>query len=192
MPDDNVTPIRFQIENFVPLNEREQLEKKVILHCIDIFPDVLTRENRICHFTASAWIINQDHTKALAIFHNLAKQWRWPGGHMDGESDLLTVVLKEVQEETSLGNLKILDKNIFSLEVLPVSAHIRKGEVVNSHLHLNASFAFEASEKDGFRIKPDENSAIRWMDFMEITQMVENGKMSDLYLKLIEKTKQLL
>ncbi len=186
-----MSSIKSQIENFIPSDDRESLDKKVILHCIDVFPDILMRENQICHFTSSAWIINQDHTKALILFHNLARQWRWPGGHTDGEGDLLKVALNEAYEETGLKNLKVLNRDIFSLEILAVSAHVRKEQAVNSHLHLNAGFIFETSERESFRIKPDENSNIRWMDFTEITQMVESGEMSDLYLKLIKKTKRI-
>lgn len=168
------------------------LDKSVILHCIDTFPDVLTRKNQICHFTSSAWIVNPDRTKVVFIFHNLAKQWRWPGGHADGESDLLAVALNEAREETGLENLKILDKDIFSLEVFAIPAHFHKGQVVNSHIHLNAGFIFEAAEGDELRIKPDENSDIRWVNFAEIARLAEAGEISDLYLKLMEKTKKAL
>jgi len=181
--------IKSEIESFAPSSERELLDKSVILHCIDTFPDVLTRENRICHFTASAWIVNPGHMKALVIFHNLARQWRWPGGHTDGESDLLKVALNEAREETGLENIKALDDGVFSLEVFAIPTHLHKGKMVNSHLHLDAGFIFEASEDEEFRIKPDENSGIRWMTFAEIARAAETGQMSEFYPRLIEKTK---
>lgn len=182
--------LRSQIENFKPLSERESLNKSVVLGCLNTFPDVLMRENQICHFTASAWIVNPEHTKALVIFHNLAKQWRWPGGHADGEDDLLKVALSEACEETGLKSINILDERIFSLEVFAIPMHNHKGKIVNSHLHLDAGFIFEASEDESLKIKPDENSDIRWMTFAEILQAVKAGQMTDIYPGLIAKTKK--
>lgn len=48
--------LKEQIENFVPFNEQEQADKKMMLAYIHTFKDVLTRENKMCHFTASSWL----------------------------------------------------------------------------------------------------------------------------------------
>ena len=40
------------------------------------------------------------------IYHNIYNSWAWPGGHADGESDLLGVAMREVMEETGIKNLK--------------------------------------------------------------------------------------
>lgn len=185
--------LKSQIQNYTPFNEREADDKVVILQCMDDFDNLLSRENRICHFTASCWIVNRERTKALILHHNLENAWRWPGGHNDGESDMLKVALQEAREETSLGSIRPLSEDIFSLEILSVSSHVRKGKLVNSHLHLNCGLLFEADETEAFQIKPDENSAICWMTFAEIEQAINDGdkKMDPLFLKLIEKTKTL-
>lgn len=39
--------------------------------------------------------------------------------HADGDEDLLTVAVREVEEKTGL-KMKILDENIFSIQVVPV------------------------------------------------------------------------
>ena len=86
MPD-----LKSQIKNYVPYDERESSDRELILQCLAVFPDVLTRENRICHLTASCWVVNHERTKALMLFHNINRIWMWPGGHADGESDLAAV-----------------------------------------------------------------------------------------------------
>ena len=98
----------------------------MMLEYIHTFKDVLTRENRMCHFTASNWIVNKERTKVLMIYHNIYQSWAWTGGHADGENDLLNVAIRELKEETGVKNVKILDNDIFSLEIICVKGHIKR------------------------------------------------------------------
>lgn len=98
--------LRDEIEKYIPKNEQEKADKSLMLEFIDTFDDVLTRKNRMGHFTASSWIVNKQRTKVLMIYHNIYDSWAWTGGHCDGDSDLLHVALKEVEEETGLKTLK--------------------------------------------------------------------------------------
>lgn len=94
--------LKKQIEKYIPYNDQEENDKKIMLDCIENFEDVLTRENKLFHFTASNWIVNKEKTKVLMIYHNIYKSWAWTGGHADGDADLQHVALKEAQEETGL------------------------------------------------------------------------------------------
>lgn len=183
--------LKHQISTYTPQTQREKSDQALILKCIESFPNVLTRDNSICHLTASNWIINPSRSKALMAYHNINQIWMWTGGHADGESDLLSVALREANEETSLKNIRPLSNKIFSLEVFSVPPHIRKGNFVSAHLHLNCSFLLEADEHEPFKIKPDENSGIRWMDLDEIATESNNGKMSPHYASLVERTRNL-
>jgi 8-oxo-dGTP pyrophosphatase MutT (NUDIX family) len=91
-----------QIKNYQPYNELEKKDKENILKYISLFDDVLDRQNTLCHFTSSAFIINRDRTKVLSIFHNIYQSWDWIGGHADGEADLLAVAKREIEEETGI------------------------------------------------------------------------------------------
>ncbi len=183
--------LKSQILAYSPRTEREASDKALILCCLEKFPDVLTRENVICHFTASNWIINPSHTKTLMIYHNIEQMWMWTGGHADGESDLLKVALREAEEETGLRCVFPISREIFSLEVFAVPPHVRKGKFVSSHLHLNCSFLLEADEQELLHVKPDENSGVRWVDFEEVLNSVDRGVMSPHYKNLIKKCSEL-
>ena len=188
---DEKLKIKEQIETYKPFNEQEESDKKLMLDYINKFDDVLTRENRMCHFTASNWIVNQDRTKVLMIYHNIYKSWAWTGGHADGDSDLLHVALKEAEEETGIKNLKLLSDGIFGLQILTVDSHIKRGKFVSSHLHLDCCFLFEANEKDNLRIKEDENCDVKWIDIDKVTEITNEEKMKPIYAKLNLKIKNI-
>ena len=179
--------LKQQIQNYKPYNEQEENDKEMMLKYMEIFQDVLTRENKMCHFTASNWIVNKEKTKVLMIYHNIYKSWAWTGGHADGDSDLLHVALKEANEETGLENLKVLSDGIFGLEILTVDSHIKRGKFVPSHLHLDCNFLLEADENDKLRIKEDENSGVKWIDINEVEKITNEEKMKPIYRKLNEK-----
>ncbi len=183
--------IKKQVSAYRPYDEREAVDKEFYMRCLETFPDILTRNNIICHATASCWVVNRTHDKALMLFHNINQMWMWPGGHADGEDNLSAVSLREVQEETSLSSVRLVDNRPFSLEILTVPPHVRRGKLVASHLHLNCSFLLEADEGEPFKVKPDENSAIKWMPFSNIISAIDHREMSPHYRKLIEKTNHL-
>ncbi len=179
--------LREQIENYIPYNEQEENDKEMMLKYVDTFEDVLTRENKMCHFTASNWIVNKQRTKVLMIYHNIYQSWAWTGGHADGDSNLLQVALKEAREETGLTNLNVLSDGIYSLEIVTVDSHIKKGKYVPSHLHLDCCFLLEADEGEAVRIKEDENSGVKWVDINSVIEITKEDKMKTIYQKLNEK-----
>lgn len=134
--------LKEQIEKYIPYNDQETNDQKVILKHLEIFDDVLTRDNEIGHFTSSAFVLNKKRDKILLIFHKLRNTWAWEGGHADGDNDLLNVAIKEVKEETGLENIKVLTKDFFTIDIVPVSQHFKRGKEVSAHVHLNVAYVF--------------------------------------------------
>ena len=158
-----------------------------MLKYINDFDNVLTRDNEYGHFTASGWVVNKKRNKVLMVYHNIYKSWSWTGGHGDGESNLLNVAVRELKEETGVKNVKPILDDIFSLEIICVNGHIKKGKYVSSHVHLNVSYLLEADENEILRIKEDENSGVRWVDINNAIEMSTETWMKGIYKKLIEK-----
>ena len=179
--------LKEQIEHFEPFNEQERADKEMMLEYINTFTDVLTRENKMCHFTASNWIVNKERTKVLMIYHNIYQSWAWTGGHADGDGNLLHVALKEAQEETGLNHLKVLKQEIYSLEILTVDSHIKRGNFVPSHLHLDCCYLLEADENEQLKVKEDENSGVKWIDINKVIEITNEPKMIPIYQKLNNK-----
>lgn len=183
--------LKEQIQNYRTYNEQEAKDKQTILKYIDTFDDVLTRNNEFGHFTASAWAVNQERTKVLMIYHNIYRSWAWTGGHADGESDLLNVAIRELKEETGVENVKIVSPDIFSLEILTVDGHVKRGNYVSSHVHLNLTYLLEVDENEILKIKEDENSGVKWVKIEDV-EKVSNEKWicENIYRKLNEKLRR--
>ena len=134
----------FYIINPIQYNEQEVKDKELFLSAISNFDNLLTRENPIMHITSSGYVVNKNRDKVLMIYHKIYNSWAWTGGHADGDNDLLYVAIKEAKEETGISNVIPLTSNIFSLDVLTVDGHIKRGSYVSSHLHLNITYLLEA------------------------------------------------
>lgn len=180
-----------EIRNYKPFNEQEKQDKKVALDYITTFPNILTRENEFAHMTASSWIVNKDRTKVLMIFHNIYQSWAWTGGHADGEDNLRNVAIRETMEETGIKNIKPLQEDIFSLELLCVDGHVKRGKYVSSHIHINVTYLLEADESEALAIKEDENSGVRWIDIDDAVQISNEKNMKVVYTKLNKKLKSI-
>ena len=99
------------------------------------------------------------------------------------------VAMREVSEETGVQNLNLLSDGIYSLEVLTVDGHVKKGKYVSSHLHMDCCFLFEADEKEALRIKADENNGVAWVDIDKASEVTNEEKMRPIYKKLNDKLK---
>ena len=177
-----------QIENYTPFNEQEMRDKEQILAFLRSGAELITRKNPVAHMTASAWVVSPDRKRAIMVYHNLYKSWSWMGGHADGDWDLLRVAKKEVMEECGLEELTVVSPEIFSLEVLCVDGHEKKGEYLSSHLHLNVTYLFEADPAMPLRIKPDENSGVSWVAVEDIPQKTNEAWFRErIYSKLCKK-----
>ena len=180
-----------QIENYRPYNEQEMRDREIILGCLRTQKDIFTRENRLAHMTASAWVVNERFDRVLMAYHNLYDSWSWLGGHADGEEELLSVALREVREESGVKNVRPASEDIFSLEVLTVDGHMKRGSYVSSHLHLNVTYLLIANDADALTIKPDENSGVKWFTPDGAVQASSEPWFRErIYKKLNEKMKQ--
>ena len=158
--------LREQIKNYVSFDEAEGKIKDYILKWIDTFDDVLTRENEFGHFASSAFVVNKDRTKMLVVYHNIYDAWIFPGGHADGEENLLSVAIREVEEETGL-KTKVLDESIFAISSSPIVGHVKRGKYVPAHIHLDVVYLLEADDKEQLAFREEESKGVKWMTFEE-------------------------
>ena len=75
----------------------------------DRFLDFVKRHKECCqrslavgHCTGSALLTDPHGSQVLLLFHPKLQRWVQPGGHADGDPDLLSVAWREAEEETGL------------------------------------------------------------------------------------------
>ena len=187
-----VETLYHEIKSYVPKNEQEVQDQKVMLDYITTFDNILVRENEFAHFTASPWIINEEGTKVLLVYHRIYDSWGWCGGHSDGEADQLGVALKEGREETGLTSIRPLSKEILAIDILPVPSHKKNGRFVNSHVHLNVTYLCVADEQEELHHKEDETKGAMWVPLEEVYEKVSqwDKEMIPVYQKLNEQVKR--
>ncbi len=178
-----------QISDYVPFNEQESADRAIILDCLKNRPNIFSRSDLWGHMTASAWIVDRHRSHVLMVYHNIYDSWSWTGGHADGQTDLLSVALREANEETGV-HARPVKEDIFSLEVLTVDGHMRRGVYVPSHLHLNVTYLLEADMEEQIRVKADENRSVAWFTLDEaLSKPTEKWMVQHIYSKLNAKLK---
>ena len=183
--------LKHLIQTYVPSNDREQQDQNMILSYMERFEEeLLTRENGMAHFTASGFIVNKDLTKTLMIHHNIYNSWGWTGGHVDGETDVLLVAMKEAREETGVSQVVPLNETIQALDIIPVWPHNKNGKPISAHLHLNVTYLLVADESEKLMVKHDENSDVKWIPLEEVSHYCSEPEMMLIYDKLIKKAKE--
>lgn len=155
------------LSQHTPLNQSEHTHLLNTIYVLESTKDPLNRKQfKPGHLTASVWIINPAHTHTLLLMHPHAKRWQMPGGHPDGNPDLLGVALRESEEETALGikQVNILQGGkIFDIDVQYVAANPQKDEP--EHLHFDVRYLFE-SKSSALPVSP-ENLELRWATYKE-------------------------
>ena len=182
---------------FVPGCEQEETDKALLLERLTRDPQVAERAS-LAHLTTSAWTVDPAGEQTLLCYHNIYDSWSWVGGHADGELGLAAVAARELAEETGVAGASLVTEGlapgaIFSIEALPVAGHVKRGAYVSSHVHLNVTYLFCADPAEATRVKPDENSGVRWVPIDDLLTLSDEPWMCErVYAKLISRTKELL
>lgn len=152
------------LEKHSPIDDIESKMKNETIEFVNANTDCFKRELLIGHVTGSAWIVNDTRTHVLMMHHRKLNQWFQPGGHCDGDSDVLKVALKEANEETGLENLKVVDGEIYDVDVHQIPE--RKG--VPAHYHYDVRFLIEADMNEPL-IVTEESNDLAWVSLEKIS-----------------------
>jgi len=184
------TDLITELNKMVCYDDLEELSKSDIIKAINNYQDIFERSNPFMHITSSAWIVNQSFTKILLAYHKIYQSFSWIGGHNDGEIDCLKVAEREVKEESGLTNLMLMSNDILAVDILPVDIHIKNQKTIDTHLHLNITYLFQADEKEKLIVCQKENEALQWFGIEGYQNHIEEKRMIAVYEKLNNKVKE--
>ena len=133
--------------------------------------------------TGSSWIIDTIGHSVLLVHHKKLNRWLQPGGHADGEEGIISVACKEAKEETGLKSLKLVNDQIFDIDIHLIPAR----RDVKSHFHHDIRFLFTADINERY-IVSDESNELAWISFDSIHEYIGNN---DSIHRMVIKTKRI-
>jgi 8-oxo-dGTP pyrophosphatase MutT (NUDIX family) len=146
-------------------------------------PRAFFRDHLPGHITGSSWIIDQSNQHVLLTHHAKLNRWLQPGGHADGDENILDVAMKEAREETGLSSLSFLMPSIFDLDIHSIPE--RQG--FPEHDHYDIRIVFRAHKDESFRVS-EESHDLAWV---EINRVAEISRNNNSMLRMVEKTRLL-
>ena len=170
------------LESYSPWNEREDGFRNQILELLRTEPDCFHRSLLTGHITGSALIVDPDRTQALMMFHSKLEMWLQPGGHADGNENVLEVALRESEEETGLSGFRVVQDTPFDLDVHPIPA--RGAEP--AHFHYDVRFLLEADPKWELTAN-SESRSLQWIPLETISQFNTDESVT----RMVEKAGQM-
>lgn len=141
-------------------------------------PNAYQRDHLPGHITGSAWIINNEGSKVLLVKHAALHKWLQPGGHADGDENVLRVALREANEETGLYNLTPVGPGFLDIDIHLIPE--RKDLPFPQHDHYDVRFLFQADDREALTIS-NESTDLQWVELRDLEKF--NSEKSILRLR---------
>lgn len=134
------------------------------------------------HITGSAWIVDASREHVLLTHHAKLNKWLQPGGHADGDENVLNVALREAEEETGVKNFTLLQEGIFDIDIHPIPERKDFG----AHDHYDIRFLLQANKEEALIIT-EESHDLAWIKIADLSRYNESLSLQ----RMAEKVKAL-
>ncbi len=173
------TPILGLLAAYDTADAAEKMMLDAMTGFIEKHPDCFDRSLLEGHVTGSAWIVNPCGTHVLLIHHVKLNKWLQPGGHCDGDPDVLAVAIRETLEETGLTAQPV------RTAIFDVDNHlIPQRRDIPEHIHYDIRFLVMAEK--GVEELPGNNevNSICWIKLED----VHRYNSEDSIMRMVRKT----
>lgn len=168
-----------QLQNYTPHNTTELKHRESILKFLSEQDNNFCRSNLSGHITGSGFLLNKNRDQILLTHHRKLNKWLQFGGHADGSSDILSVAIREAQEESGIENILPINTSIFDVDVHIIPSNATKGEP--EHFHYDVRYLLWTSENN-FKIS-EESLYLKWIDVNKILDFVKEKS----FIRVMEK-----
>lgn len=173
------------LQTYKPQSSDDERNREEILRFVRENPDCFLRSLLTGHITASAWILDPTWRYVLLTHHKKLHKWLQPGGHCDGDPDVLSVAIKEAQEETGIVRFTPALRGVFDLDIHSIPARQGKEGFEPEHLHYDIRFVLQAGTTS-LQLS-EESHALAWVaikDLQNKTNDVSVVRMREKWLNL--------
>jgi 8-oxo-dGTP pyrophosphatase MutT (NUDIX family) len=171
-------PLLEKLHVYAPGDDREAQALDAVRRFVSAHPNCFERSLAIGHITGSAWVVDRDRTSALLTHHRKLDKWLQPGGHADGDPDILAVALREVREECGLDAIRPVSEGIFDIDIHAIPARLAEP----GHLHYDVRFLIEADRNAPLSLS-EESRSLAWVPLDEIAQLNPEESISRMVAK---------
>lgn len=185
--EESLNTFNEMLNNFVPTGKKEEQDYQKLLEFFranqlkafnnDNFNDG--------HITGSAFVYDPSKKKLLLLHHKKLNRWLQPGGHSDGNPNIIETAKREVYEETGLTNLECNNK-IFDIDIHVFPAKEGRNP---EHFHYDVRFLFVADSSIEIIKNIEESNEIKWISIADVWNYLNNGE--EAFRRVIEKLNQL-
>lgn len=134
------------------------------------------------HFTASSFVFDSNREQGLLIHHKTLDKWLQPGGHADGDENLLRVAQRELFEECGVNNLNLAWNGIIDIDRHSIPAREKEA----SHFHYDVRFLWNAHiDKIKLKIEKAELKDAQWMSWDDAKKLKIDASVSRLFEKAL-------
>ncbi len=156
------------LERYIPSCQEEEGLKEDMITFVNKNHNCFDRKLEEGHITGSAWLLNKDGDKALLMHHRKLDKWFQPGGHADGDSDVLAVAVKEAQEESGIKAIEVVNSDIFDIDIHLIPENSKEKE----HFHYDIRFLLQVKSDEELS-NNGESKELRWLDADDVIQLTE-------------------
>lgn len=150
--------------------------RRQLLETATISADALERRCMPGHLTGSAFVVDHAGERTLLLLHAKLGRWLQPGGHADGDGNLVHVAWREATEETGIEGLTIwpvpIDVDIHRVGTPGAIQGPRPNRAEGPHDHLDVRFLVIAPP-GAAPVGNHESRALRWVDRAELAGVTD-------------------
>ena len=179
MTDSRFVGLKARLASYEPCDDREAGNLAAMLTLLATGGDPLSRFHfDPGHFTASGFVVSSDRSTLLLVHHTKLDKWLQPGGHIEpDDADLLGAAMREVAEETGLGDLELLGLLDLDVHVFP-----KRGNEP-AHDHLDVRFGFRSFSSEA--IAGDGTAEVAWFSLSEVAKWTDRPSLARPARKLL-------
>ncbi|MHC5109185.1 MAG: NUDIX hydrolase [Planctomycetota bacterium] len=167
-----------QLRAYQPGDQAQESARDRMIDFISSYSDCFDRSLAIGHITASSLLLDYTGTRCLLTHHRKLGKWLQPGGHADGDTDVLRVAMREAEEESGLNGIAPVSPSIFDVDIHMIPDH----DGIPSHLHYDVRFLLRTTDRSPLVVS-EESFALAWVDSTDWHEFVTDESVLRLFRK---------
>lgn len=173
-------PLLQLLSKHQPIDSHEQQMLERIVAFVGKYENFYSRALLVGHLTGSAWVVDESCSHAILLHHGKLNKWLQPGGHIEGDADMLAAALREAYEETGVA-VRPNSPTIFDVDIHEIPA--RPNEP--AHFHYDVRFLLIADRTAPLQVT-SESKDLAWVALEEIETLTQEESV----LRMVRKTLQ--